>query len=116
MLSNVDGDALTVYCRSWSRWAQAEQFIKKHGETYPVYDTDDRGIKTLRSFRAFPQVAISRELRATLNRYEQEFGLTPSARTRIQVPISARPMDPRKARFFTGGKPEGVERFINFGR
>ena len=33
----------------------------------------------------FPQVAIARNLAQLLKAYQQEFGLTPSARTRIQV-------------------------------
>ena len=35
--------------------------------------------------RAIPQVAISRNLAQLLKAYQQEFGLTPSARTRIEV-------------------------------
>ena len=33
----------------------------------------------------FPQVAISRNLAQLLKAYQQEFGLTPSARTRIEI-------------------------------
>jgi phage terminase small subunit len=33
----------------------------------------------------FPQVAIARNLALLLKSYQQEFGLTPSARTRLSV-------------------------------
>lgn len=45
----------------------------------------------------WPQVAIANKLAQQLTRLEQEFGMTPSARSRIQVsnPEPARPSPPR---------------------
>lgn len=81
MLTKVDGAALARYCQTWSRWKKAEQFIQKYGETYPLKDEQGR----LRCFVQHPQVSIANQLSHTLTRLEQEFGLTPSARTRIQI-------------------------------
>ena len=58
-----------------------EQFIEKHGEVYPL--KDDKG--TLKYLQQFPQVAIAHKLATHLTRLEQEFGMTPSSRSRIRI-------------------------------
>ncbi len=95
VLTRIDRNALARYCQLWSRWKKAELFIQKHGDTYPLKDDSGR----IKCLMPFPQVAIAHKLAGQLTRLEQEFGLTPSARTRIHVePI--RVSDPRKERFF----------------
>src|SRR5215468_3667791 len=32
VLTRIDANALARYCRLWSRWRAAEEFIQKHGE------------------------------------------------------------------------------------
>lgn len=32
----IDSHALAGYCRLWSRWRKADDFITKHGDTYPL--------------------------------------------------------------------------------
>ncbi len=81
LLTAADGDALVAYCQTWSRWKRAEEFLEKHGDVYPIRDEVGR----VRCMQQFPQVAISRNLAQLLKAYQQEFGLTPSARTRIEV-------------------------------
>ena len=81
ILTRIDGHALAVLCQTWARWRKAEQFIQDHGETYPVKHTDG----TVRYLKKFPQVTIAESSARTLSRFMQEFGLTPSARTRIRV-------------------------------
>jgi len=44
--------------------------------------------------------AIANKLAIQLTRLEQEFGMTPSARTRIHVDAAARRLDVHKAKFF----------------
>ncbi len=82
ILSRIDSNALVRYCRSWSRWIRAEQFIEKHGECYPLKDGNGK----TKCLAAFPQVASANKLGMLLTKLEQEFGMTPSARTRIEVP------------------------------
>ena len=103
VLSKVDRNSLTRYCQAYSRWKKAELFLQKHGEMYPL--KDDKG--QVRCFMPWPQVAIAHKLGQTLTRLEQEFGLTPSARTRIN-PSVYRPQDARQREmddFFSGGGP-----------
>ena len=82
VLATVDRDALVAYCRTFARWEAAEDFLEKHGEVYPIRDESGK----VRYMQQFPQVSISRNLLQMLRSYQQEFGLTPSARSRIEIP------------------------------
>lgn len=72
VLAPIDSGALIVYCDAWERWrlARAELATLKYG-------TDDAAIKRVS--------IIARDLAVMLHRFDGEFGLTASARTRIQV-------------------------------
>ncbi len=100
VLTRVDGNALARYCRLWSRWRKAESFIEEKGEMYPLRD-DKGGVKC---FMQWPQVAIANKLAQQLTRLEQEFGMTPSARARLQVASSDMGVTGNaKSRFFEAG-------------
>ena len=79
ILTRVDRDALAAYCQCYARWKEAELFLDKHGAVFPI--RDEKG--GVRCMLPFPQVAISRSSLQMLQRYQQEFGMTPSARTRV---------------------------------
>ena len=96
VLTRIDGNALTRYCQLWARWKKAELFVQKHGDVYPLKDESGR----TKCLMPFPQVASANKLAAQLTRLEQEFGMTPSARTRISVPAARPVSDPEKERFF----------------
>lgn len=81
VLTLIDADALTNYCDTWSRWKKAVLFIQKNGEVF--VQKDDSG--AVKYIQQLPQVAIARNLLAVLNRYQQEFGLTPAARSRLTI-------------------------------
>ncbi len=81
VLTEVDGGALAGYSQTCARWRNAEEFIAKHGEVYPLRDSEGR----VRYMQQLPQVSIARNLLQLVRGYQQEFGLTPSARSRIQV-------------------------------
>jgi P27 family predicted phage terminase small subunit len=95
ILTRVDRDALAAYCQTFARWKAAEQFLDQHGEVYPIRDESGK----LRCMQAFPQVFIARSHLQTLRSYQQEFGMTPSARTRVHE-IPSLLQDPDDARFF----------------
>lgn len=99
VLARIDANALARYCELWVEWRQALTFIRKHGQTYPIKD----GYGKIKALGQFPQVALVHKLSQALSRLEAEFGMTPSARSRIQVWPAMPPGDPSKARFFTGG-------------
>lgn len=81
VLTLIDADALTNYCETWSRWKKAVLFIQKNGDVY--VQKDESGM--IKYIQQLPQVAIARNLLAVLNRYQQEFGLTPAARSRLTI-------------------------------
>ena len=96
VLTRVDGHALARYCWLWSRWRKAEAFIAEKGEMYPLRDEDGR----VKCFMQWPQVAVAHKLAQQLTRLEQEFGMTPSARARIQLAPKTQEAAGGKARFF----------------
>ena len=99
VLTEIDRNALSRYCRLWSRWRNAESFIDQHGEMYPLKDDSGK----VKYMQQWPQVAIANKLAQQLTRLEQEFGMTPSARSRIQIE-RRREADPGgKSRFFNAG-------------
>lgn len=81
VLTIADTNALTRYCQMFARWKKAEQFIQQFGETYPVKS----GTGVVKCFFQWPQVNLAQKLSTALTKLEQEFGLTPSARSRIDV-------------------------------
>jgi P27 family predicted phage terminase small subunit len=100
VLGHIDQRTLGRYCDTWGHWYRARDFIKRHGDTYPLKDESGR----TKYLQQFPQVAIANKLATQLTRLEQEFGMTPASRTRIQVNPAALPMTEREAeleRFFT---------------
>lgn len=100
VLTRVDSNALARYCRLWSRWRKAEDFIDRHGEMYTLRDEAGKP----RYVQQFPQVSIAAKLAQQLTRLEQEFGMTPSARARMQcAPRDAQEAPHGKARFFDAG-------------
>jgi P27 family predicted phage terminase small subunit len=107
ILTEADRNALARYCQTWARWKAAEQFVQKFGETYPLKDEQGR----VKCFMPWPQASMAQRLSIVLTRLEQEFGLTPSARTRIDLSKCHARTDQESAEldaqlaFFRGGGP-----------
>ena len=108
VLTHADIFHVGRFCLIHSRWVKMELFLQKAGATY-VEKSDDGNVK---SVVAFPQVAIAAKLATILTRMEQGFGLTPSARTRINTEASAgalrpamTPVDRARAAFFESPSP-----------
>ena len=81
VLTLADGDMLAGYCQMWARWRIAEEFLNEHGDVVTTHDEKGRVIGHTQA----RQVQVARHLLELLHRYRQDLGLTPSARTRIQV-------------------------------
>ena len=74
ILTEVDMTAFAGYCQAYARWKEAEEFISKHGAI----------VKTPSGYwQQVPQVAIAHKYLAIMKNFCQEFGLTPSSRSRI---------------------------------
>ena len=82
VLTRVDANALARYCRLWSRWRQAEEFLQQRGDSFLVRD----GAGNVKGVKAYPQVRMANQLAEQLLRLENHFGLTPAARARLAAP------------------------------
>lgn len=97
LLSGLDRAALAAYCQSYSLWVQAENALTEMGKDDPatggllIQTTNGNAIQN-------PLIGIVNKAKADMVRYAAEFGMTPSARSRI----SATPKDQEDptARYF----------------
>lgn len=96
LLTSCDVRVLARYCDIFVRWVRARDYLDENGETYPVYDYYRDYDKTARVWETkkrlkgmanFPQVGNYLNYGKELVRLEGELGLTPSARSRIQVEV-----------------------------
>ena len=74
LLTIVDGAALAGFCQSWKDFVECARFIKKNGRTFKT----DNGYVVQR-----PEVAIAQKALQAVKAFGAEFGLTPSARVRL---------------------------------
>ncbi len=82
MLTTIDRTALSAYCQAFGRWMQAERKLAQMAARDPVFD--GMLIRTTnRNFIQNPMVGIANKAMADVMRYCVEFGMTPSARSRI---------------------------------
>ena len=69
-----DMAAFAGYCQAYARWKEAEEFITQHGSI----------VKTPSGYwQQVPQVSIAQTYLKIMNRFAEQFGLTPSSRSRI---------------------------------
>ena len=101
LIGKVDGNAIARYAQTWCRWRQAVQMIERDGEVVPI-ENDDGSLKYLQQS---PHVSIARQLADQLQRLEQSLGMNPSARSRIEVPLSVPQEATGKSRFFNASSP-----------
>ena len=74
ILTEVDMAAFAGYCQAYARWKDAEEFISQHGTI----------VKTPSGYwQQIPQVSIAQTYLKIMNKTAEQFGLTPSARSRI---------------------------------
>lgn len=74
ILTEVDMAAFAGYCQSYARWKAAEEFITRHGAI----------VKTPSGYwQQVPQVSIAQQYLKQMNKFCEQFGLTPASRSRI---------------------------------
>ena len=77
LLTNIDTDALAMYCDTYARWMQATRALAKDGMI--VYTPNGFPVQS-------PYIGIVNQSLRTMQKFLAEFGMTPASRTRIQVP------------------------------
>lgn len=74
ILTEIDMAAFAGYCQAYARWKEAEEFITQHGTI----------VKTPSGYwQQVPQVSIAQTYLKIMNKFCEQFGLTPSSRSRI---------------------------------
>ena len=85
LLTSVDRAALAAYCQAWARWVQAEGVLREAGLL----------IKTPNGMLVqSPMLAIANRAMDQMKAFLVEFGMTPAARTRVQVQPPEKKADP----------------------
>jgi P27 family predicted phage terminase small subunit len=75
LATSLDRAALAGYCQSWARWVEAEEQLKKYGTI----------IKSPTGFIALsPYVMLAQASLKQMREFLVEFGMSPSARTRVK--------------------------------
>lgn len=83
LLTVVDRAALAAYCSAWGNFYAAQKVVNQAGPGGAVYKSDSGCI------RAIPHVAMANEAMSQIRAFCTEFGLSPSARGRMQLPSEA---------------------------
>lgn len=74
ILTDLDIAAFASYCQAYARWREAEEFLTQHGSI----------VKTKTGYwQQVPQVSIAHSNQKIMMQAAAEFGLTPSARSRM---------------------------------
>ena len=76
LVTKLDRTALAAYCQVYARWVEAEEQIKTHG----VLVKGSKGYPVVSPYLEVANKAIQ-QMRLLL----AEFGMTPSARTRVSA-------------------------------
>ena len=83
-LAKIDRSALAAYCQAYGMWLEASRAIQKiadSGDPFGGLITKTKSGNLIQS----PLVGIANKARSDMVRYAAEFGMTPSARSRVQV-------------------------------
>lgn len=81
MLTKIDYAALVMYCRTYQKWMEAEEFLVEKGTTYVLKDTAGK----IKYIQQLPQVSIAQQCAEYCRKMIAEFGLSPAARSRLDI-------------------------------
>ena len=79
ILTVADGKAFELLCTTFSNWKRSEEMLNKHGDVYPIRDSNNQ----VKYLQQSPYVAMARNFGKAFKDMLCEFGLTPSARSRV---------------------------------
>jgi len=81
ILTVADGKAFELLCVTFSNWKRSEEMLRKHGDVYPIRDANNE----IKYLQQSPYVAMARNFGKAFKEMLCEFGLTPSARSRVST-------------------------------
>jgi P27 family predicted phage terminase small subunit len=85
LLTIVDRAGLATYCQAWARYVEAEAMLTQYGSILKSKNSD--------YIQVSPYATISKQNALLVKAFCQEFGLTPSSRTRLAVPKNEKEPD-----------------------
>lgn len=93
LMTEIDRGALAAYCQAYGRWAQAERALARMAARDEL--TSALMIKTSNGNAIQnPLVGIANKAKSDMVRYAAEFGMTPSARSRVEAKPPHEKADP----------------------
>lgn len=98
LLTDLDTSVLAAYCQSFGIWLRAERLIAEAAKLDPTY----AGLLILTSNANLiqnPLVGIANKAKSDMVRFAAEFGMSPSARSRINAQAPELPED-KTAKYF----------------
>ena len=96
LMTEIDRAALAAYAAAYGRWAQAERAINRLAES----DDVNSGLTILTSNGNViqnPLIGIANKAKTAVVRFAAEFGMTPSARSRVSVAPQEKNVEENKA-------------------
>ena len=94
VITEVDATAFAGYCQAYARWREAEEFLSQHGSI----------IRTPNGYlQQVPQVSIAQTNLKIMLKFCEQFGLTPSARSRITANKSVEDTTDEMEKLLRGG-------------
>lgn len=106
VLTEVDIHALTRLCDHIEEWEKLRDFVRENGYVYAIYheqtpeEVAAKIKKRLKYMAQFPQANLLLQLGKEINRLEQQFGLSPSSRTSLNVKLPGRQKDETKSKLY----------------
>ena len=99
LVGAADGNLLVRYVIAWVRWRRVVQTLVANPSSEVAIYKDPAGKVT--SMQVSALHSIARSLADELSKAEAALGMSPSARSRIEVAPPAPPKEEPKSRFFT---------------
>ena len=94
MLTETDMVAFAGYCQAYARWREAEEFLSQHGSI----------VRTPNGYlQQVPQVSIAQTNLKIVLKFCEQFGLTPSSRSRITANDSKAETNDEMEKLLRGG-------------
>jgi P27 family predicted phage terminase small subunit len=87
LLTAIDRDALAAYCTAFARWREAEGVVEKRGTVMLTAVKKDENGEVIGggNYVQNPYLSVANKAQEQMVKLMAEFGMTPSARTRVQV-------------------------------
>lgn len=89
VIAKADGKALELLCDAYSEWRDLRKVVDSEGHTYQTLSTTGDTI-----YKARPEVAMAADAWKRISVMLQQFGLTPSSRSKVNATDKAPESDP----------------------